>query len=81
VDAITDEFHWASTAPKLLCVVLALCLMTVSTYGFWRLHVPALNASSETFYARQGVLKLLTLLLALSLAELYYLVTEYQVCG
>ena len=40
--------------------------------------MPALHASSETFYARQGVLKTLTLLLACSLAELFFLVTEYQ---
>ena len=61
-----------------MCVVLSMCLMTVCTYGFWRLHVPPLNASSETFYARQGVLKTLALLLACSLAELFLLVTEYQ---
>ncbi|XP_076437582.1 uncharacterized protein LOC143276814 [Babylonia areolata] len=78
VDSLVDEIHWATTAPKLICVVLSMCLMTVSTYGFWRLHVPALHASSETFYARQGVLKTLALLLACSLAELFALVSEYQ---
>ena len=36
VESLTDEFHWAVTAPKLLCIVLSMCLMTVSTYGFWR---------------------------------------------
>ncbi|KAK7091964.1 uncharacterized protein [Littorina saxatilis] len=78
VDELGDEFHWAVTGPKFICIVLSLCLMTVSTYGFWRLHVPALNASSETFYARQGVLKTLALLLCFSQAELFWLVTEYQ---
>ena len=78
IDSLGDELHWATTGPKLVCVVLSMCLMTVCTYGFWRLHVPPLNASSETFYARQGVLKTLALLLACSLAELFLLVTEYQ---
>ena len=78
IDSLAGEFHWATTGPKLACVVLSMCLMTVSTYGFWRLHVPPLNASSETFYARQGVLKTLALLLVCSLAELFLLVTEYQ---
>ncbi|KAK7469929.1 hypothetical protein BaRGS_00036033 [Batillaria attramentaria] len=78
VASLDDEFHWATTGPKLICIVLSMCLMTVSTYGFWRLKFPALHTSSETFYARQGVVKTLIFLFIGSLAELFFLVTQYQ---
>ncbi|PVD32538.1 hypothetical protein C0Q70_07978 [Pomacea canaliculata] len=76
--ALEDEFHWATTGPKLLCLVLSLCLMTVCTYSFLRLHFPALHTSSETLYARQGVFKLLVFLVVASVVELLFLVTQYQ---
>lgn len=78
VASLDDEFHWMTTGPKLTCIVLSMCLMTVATYGFWRLHYPSLHASSETFYARQGIIKSLLFLFFGSLVELCFLVTQYQ---
>ena len=91
LDALGGWLHWAVTAPKLLALLLALCLVSVATYGFWRLHAPqrprqphsarprvAPPPDYEAAYGRQGVLRALALLLALAQAELLWLVAQYQ---
>lgn len=77
IGKLKDEFHWTTTGPKLFCIVLSICLMTVCTYSFWRLHFPALSTSSETFYSKQGTLKTLLFVAYGSIAELLFLVTQY----
>ena len=74
---LKGELHWAVTGPKLICILMSMCLTLISVYQ----SNPCRSSHHdviETFYARRAAGKFITLLLLCSTAEVVPLLTEYR---
>ena len=76
---VRHESRWIFDAPKLACILMAVCLLTVCVYALCR--SPASEMTPEMTFACQGTLKTLVFLILSAAADLYLLVEEYRELG
>ncbi|XP_041361573.1 calcitonin receptor-like protein 1 [Gigantopelta aegis] len=73
---VRHESRWIFDAPKLACILMAVCLLTVCVYALCRSS--ANEMTPEMTFACQGTLRALAFLILSAAVDLYLLIEEYR---